>query len=84
MRIYHSVDVKMQIDDQKLKEPGYGDFGLTNPGNKLNCFINSVLQILWHIDSLRTAFEMVNKIQDKKSPEAKVIFLIVGIFSEAY
>jgi len=35
--------------------PAVVDRGLDNPIGENNCFLNGVLQILWHVPSFRTA-----------------------------
>lgn len=40
---------------------------LDNSNNKLNCFVNSVVQVFWHVRALRESLEMLNGVRGNET-----------------
>ena len=59
------------------------DFGLSNGRNQFNCFLNSVLQLLFNVKMLRSCIGEYSKNinLNNQTPESKVIDRIVVSFS---
>lgn len=51
------------------------EFRLDNSNNKLNCFMNSVLQIVWNVRALKESIEIYNQIDtdNQTSVEYRIV-----------
>ena len=67
--------------DQRITEipadynSSYPEFRLNNENNRLNCYANAILQVLWNVSSLKDAIELYSRIpaSEKKSKEFVVM-----------
>lgn len=57
--------MKQQYDESQYTPSEMTDFVLTNNRNQLNCFINSMLQIIWHIKPLKSTIEQYAKVKSQ-------------------
>jgi len=74
------------VEQYAAYDPSEPEFRLTNSHNQFNCFVNAIVQIIWHVDTLKSSVEefarLSMKLKDGK-PEFKVIMCLQTLFSEA-
>ena len=70
---------------QAVFDPKNIEFGLVNNRNQFNCYINSILQIIWHVEVLKDSIHIFSQLGRKENtPEYNVIECIQRVFEDAY
>eukprot|EP00003_Mantamonas_plastica_P019787 TRINITY_DN3213_c0_g1_i1.p1 TRINITY_DN3213_c0_g1~~TRINITY_DN3213_c0_g1_i1.p1 ORF type:complete len:432 (+),score=152.51 TRINITY_DN3213_c0_g1_i1:185-1480(+) len=67
---------------ESLAESVYIDKGLTNYWGQNNCFVNVVIQALWHLSSFSRRFEKISEDDHVHNKEACVFCALKFIFNE--
>ena len=74
------IDIDKHIDEMPSPyDMNHPEFRLNNDNNKLNCYANAILQVLWNVTALKESIELYARIKpsEKNSKEYRIMDCIL-------